>query len=103
MQALSYLHAKHIAHRDIKPANIFFSADYALKLADFGVAIDLASEAAVTQVGTKPYLAPEVRRTPLKRTAEENKSVQELQYNMSVDIWCVSCGLASVNVLKHVA
>lgn len=87
MQALSYLHRLNIAHRDIKPANIFFAEEDTLKLADFGVAIDIAAEAAVTHTGTGPYMAPEVQRTPFKRTAEENKSEQALMYDMSADIW----------------
>ena len=51
-------------HRDIKPENILFarSADgrLTLKLADFGLAIDLRAEAAVTRAGTLDYMAPEV-------------------------------------------
>jgi len=59
--ALQYLHARGIAHRDIKPENLLFADDGALKLADFGLSIDLGSESAVTRAGTLDYMAPEVR------------------------------------------
>lgn len=57
-----YLHTRAIIHRDIKPENILF-ADHGscLKLADFGLAIDLREERAVTRAGTLDYMAPEVR------------------------------------------
>jgi hypothetical protein len=55
-----YLHTRGIVHRDIKPENILFSAGMCLKLADFGLAIDLRQERAVTRAGTLDYMAPEV-------------------------------------------
>lgn len=45
-------HTKAIIHRDIKPENILFSRNMVLKLADFGLAIDLREERAVTRAGT---------------------------------------------------
>ena len=36
VSAMEYIHAKGIAHRDLKPENIFVSADYSLKVGDFG-------------------------------------------------------------------
>ena len=48
-----------IVHRDIKPENILFSGGMSLKLADFGLAIDLRKEKAVTRAGTLDYMAPE--------------------------------------------
>jgi serine/threonine protein kinase len=57
-----YLHTRAIMHRDIKPENILFvKSSMCLKLADFGLAIDLKRERAVTRAGTLDYMAPEVR------------------------------------------
>jgi serine/threonine protein kinase len=56
-----YLHTRAIIHRDIKPENILFANNGScLKLADFGLAIDLREERAVTRAGTLDYMAPEV-------------------------------------------
>ena len=56
------MHTRGIIHRDIKPENILFTkGDCRLKLADFGLAIDLRQERAVTRAGTLDYMAPEVR------------------------------------------
>jgi serine/threonine protein kinase len=57
---VQYLHTRGIIHRDIKPENILFTSDMTLKLADFGLAIDLRRERAVTRAGTLDYMAPEV-------------------------------------------
>ncbi len=38
--------------RDIKPENILFTADMKLKLCDFGLAINMRDERAVTRAGT---------------------------------------------------
>lgn len=59
---VQYLHTRAIIHRDIKPENILFAdKGSCLKLADFGLAIDLREERAVTRAGTLDYMAPEVR------------------------------------------
>ena len=56
------MHTRGIIHRDIKPENILFTkGGMCLKLADFGLAIDLRQERAVTRAGTLDYMAPEVR------------------------------------------
>ncbi len=39
------------ACRDIKPENVLFTEHRVLKLADFGLAIDLTEERAVTRAG----------------------------------------------------
>lgn len=60
-----YLHTRAIIHRDIKPENILFANNGScLKLADFGLAIDLREERAVTRAGTLDYMSPEVRAGP---------------------------------------
>ncbi len=45
------LHCSCTYARDLKPENILLSGDGVLKLADFGLSIDISQEAAVTRAG----------------------------------------------------
>jgi serine/threonine protein kinase len=44
--------AQGVIHRDIKPENCLLSADGTLKLADFGLAVDMRTERPNTRSGT---------------------------------------------------
>ena len=64
---LAFAHAAGIVHRDIKPENVLRAADGQVKIADFGIARLLDSEAAggptrpSLVLGPPPYMAPEAR------------------------------------------
>src|SRR5437763_444985 len=63
---LGHAHRKGLIHRDVNPYNILVTHDGIAKLADLGLAIDLAEEERVTRegatVGTFDYVAPEQAR-----------------------------------------
>lgn len=63
---LDHAHGKGLIHRDVNPYNVIVTNEGIAKLADMGLAIDLADEAKVTRdgatVGTFDYVAPEQAR-----------------------------------------
>jgi serine/threonine-protein kinase len=63
---LEHAHRKGLIHRDVNPYNILVMHDGVAKLADLGLAIDLAEQDRVTRegatVGTFDYVAPEQAR-----------------------------------------
>ena len=93
MQALAYLHRHNIVHRDIKLENLMVAFvpltnlsktneedtiprryRQMIKLADFGLAVEISSnELLFTVCGTPTYVAPEI--------------LLEIGYSFPVDIW----------------
>ena len=61
-RGLEAIHAGGIVHRDLKPSNVLLSREGAVKIADFGIALD-GNARALTQtgysVGTPRYMSPE--------------------------------------------
>ncbi len=62
-RAVEFAHQSGVVHRDLKPSNILIAVDGALKIADFGLARRIDSNAggtvSGTPVGTPSYMAPE--------------------------------------------
>jgi len=63
LDALAHAHSHGTIHRDIKPGNVMITEEGALKVADFGIARVLHSEARLTTtgsaIGTPSYMSPE--------------------------------------------
>ncbi|XP_003384504.1 PREDICTED: dual specificity mitogen-activated protein kinase kinase 6-like [Amphimedon queenslandica] len=60
LKALTYLHDElQVMHRDVKPSNILINKKGEIKLCDFGIAGELVNSLAKTDIGCRPYLAPE--------------------------------------------
>ncbi|XP_045556451.1 serine/threonine-protein kinase D3 isoform X2 [Salmo salar] len=79
LEALRYLHFKHIAHCDLKPENVLVASPDPfpqVKLCDFGFARIIGEKSfRRSVVGTPAYLAPEV--------------ISIHGYNRSLDMWAV--------------
>ncbi|XP_056156078.1 protein kinase D4 [Lampris incognitus] len=79
LEALRYLHFKHIAHCDLKPENVLLVSPDPfpqVKLCDFGFARIIGEKSfRCSVVGTPAYLAPEV--------------INSSGYNRSLDMWSV--------------
>ena len=63
-QGLDHAHSAGIFHRDLKPANVILTVDGTPRLVDFGIAAALHAEPLTStgQLGTLPYLPPEIFR-----------------------------------------
>uniref|UniRef100_A0A7N0V446 Protein kinase domain-containing protein n=1 Tax=Kalanchoe fedtschenkoi TaxID=63787 RepID=A0A7N0V446_KALFE len=86
-QGLAYMHQRGYFHRDLKPENLLISKD-ALKIADFGLAREIASEPPYTDyVSTRWYRAPEVM-------------LQSFTYGPAVDMWAMGAIMAELFTLR---
>ncbi|KAI6180840.1 Calcium/calmodulin-dependent protein kinase [Aphelenchoides besseyi] len=82
LESIAYCHSNDIVHRDLKPENLLLASrakGAAVKLADFGLAIELqnGADAWYGFAGTPGYLSPEV--------------LNKEPYGKPVDIW--ACGV----------
>lgn len=91
--AIGAAHAAGIVHRDLKPANVFLVEDESegvpgVKLVDFGLCKGpTALTASMEQIGTVPYMPPEVFRQGA-RAASERTDV----YGLALIAYEMACG-----------
>lgn len=64
--ALEWLHKNYIIHRDLKPANILLDSEGFIKIADFGLSVNMKSRESLPTscCGTVGYIAPEMYLGP---------------------------------------
>ncbi|MDX2543511.1 serine/threonine-protein kinase [Streptomyces sp. WI04-05B] len=81
-EGLAHLHELGWVHGDLKPDNVLLMADGSVRLADFGLAVELTgTHAYVPPLGTLDYLPPERRQASLGERG--------VQVRQSTDIWAL--------------
>lgn len=84
--ALSWLHSRNLVHRDIKSDNILLGVRGEVKLADFGLAIELVkgAEKRRSVLGTPFWMSPEI--------------INGKDYDDRVDIWAL--GVTTIEMMN---
>ena len=86
VNALSWLHSRNVLHRDIKSDNILLGSGGEVKLADFGLAIELyqGREKRRSVLGTPFWMSPEI--------------INGKEYDDRVDIWAM--GVTTIEMMN---
>ncbi|XP_062919029.1 phosphorylase b kinase gamma catalytic chain, liver/testis isoform-like [Mobula hypostoma] len=91
LQAVEYLHSRHVVHRDVKAENILLDDGLHIRLSDFGFSCLLRPGQRLRELcGTPSYLAPELLKCSMDETHPG--------YGMEVDMW--ACGVVMYTVVS---
>ncbi|XP_061352814.1 mitogen-activated protein kinase kinase kinase 5-like [Gastrolobium bilobum] len=85
LSGLAYLHSKKIIHRDIKGANLLVDSAGVVKLANFGMAMNLTGYKANLSLWGSPYwMAPELLQAVMQKDSSSDLA-------FAIDIWSLGC------------
>jgi serine/threonine-protein kinase PpkA len=90
--AVGYCHAQGLVHRDIKPSNFMITKEGLIKLLDFGIAKNTASNAEYTQTSTAQMMGTPLYMSPEQILETKNVDARSDIYSLGVLLWQLVTG-----------
>ena len=90
-KGLGYAHQRGLVHRDIKPENLLINREGQLKVVDFGLVLEEASQSHLTRTGT--FLGTPTFMSPEQCDGEVADARSDL-YSLGATFYCVLSGRA---------
>jgi serine/threonine protein kinase len=103
LEAVNFIHSKHIVHLDIKPDNIMVTKTNELKLVDLGFLCKVAGRSCKIRGSTADYSAPNINIKPESNTQRINQLYKADIFALGLTLYEIMTGTIGMNAEKSLS